>query len=339
MFTSASRPGPRHRAAALAADLAYAGQDNLLTVTYERPTLSSTNTVVADAGVRRQSACGAVTVRQIPGKEPHARCDFDRSVVWCPSGRHPAGRRCISTRGYTWPSLLRMWLRGSPIQPYGSSIPAEQSAVAGSSKAWQMNSSAAACPRWSGWRGGTWIHRGPQRQVSPPSPCSLALRRITFRFPGLPHPSGGCGRRRRAGRCFRRWRSTATSSTDGDDVPAGADHSWLWDGQRCNAVSNELMSLSTTAHSGSSHLHAAPSQWSWRPWSRRSTWSWNVSITSHVPGTIPGRCSPNRQPLWNPRGYGNNACIARELAGHSVINRLRALRRPLESTADLRLGG
>ncbi|AMC59380.1 sulfite oxidase [Mycobacterium tuberculosis] len=55
-------------------------------------------------------------------------------------------------------------------------------------------------------------------------------------------------------------------------------------------------------------LHAAPSQWSWRPWSLTvDVEPGPLGITARAWDDTGALQPESAVSLWNPRGYGNNA--------------------------------
>ncbi len=216
---------------------------------------------------------------------------------------------CISTRGYTWPSmLLDVARRSVSIRTLWQPDPAEQSASPEVLLAWQMKFEPLPCPFCGPVRVVVPGFIGAQQSggvtaitVQPGASHYLCL--ISAILPADADADTSAGRRDFAGAQLRhprphRWRRrTGRGATiRGYGWPAMA------------AVSNELMSLSTTGSPGkAADLHAAPSQWSRAVVAdgRRSRGRW---VSPHAL-TIPGRCRcPNRPgPVESGRGYGNNA--------------------------------
>lgn len=173
--------------------------DNPLTVTYERLTTEfDQHCVVATLACAGNRRAELLRVRQIPGKEPWAHGAIS-TAQWC-------GVRLADI------------LQAADVHiDEGLHVAFDAPDVAEEARP---------------------IHRGPQRQVGHRHHRAAWCFAELLSGSGLPHPSGGCGRRhRRAGRrdfAFvagaqlrhprpHRWRRR---------TGRGADHSWLWDGRR-----------------------------------------------------------------------------------------------------------
>lgn len=292
--------------------------DNPLTVTYERLTTEfDQHCVVATLACAGNRRAELLRVRQIPGKEPWAHGAIS-TAQWCgvrladilqaadvhiDEGLHVA---------FDAPDVAE---EARPIQPYGSSIPLSKALSPEVLLAWQMNSEP--LPR---------AHGGPVRVLVPgfigarsvkwvtaitvqPGASQNYFQALDYRIlpadadADIVGPGEGISLSSLALNC------DILDPTDGDDVPAGAltirGYGMAGDGRSVERVD---VSVDDGLTWQQADLHAAPSQWSWRPWSLTvDVEPGPLGITARAWDDTGALQPESAVSLWNPRGYGNNA--------------------------------
>ncbi|MGH3970738.1 MAG: sulfite oxidase [Mycobacterium sp.] len=289
-----------------------------LTLTYEQLTAEfDQHEVVATLACAGNRRAELLRVRPIPGKEPWAHGAIStarwRGVrladVLAAAGAQNADGPHVAFQACDIAEEAR------PVQPYGSSIPLGKAMSPEVLLAWRMNDHP--LPR---------THGGPVRVVVPgyigarsvkwvtavtvqPGPSENYFQSRDYRI--LPADADvetvaageGISLSSLALNC------DILDPTDDDRVPRGAltirGYGIAGDGRSVERVD---VSLDEGLSWRQAELHRAPSEWSWRPWSLTvDVAPGPLGITARAWDDTGATQPESAAPLWNPRGYGNNA--------------------------------
>jgi sulfite oxidase len=289
-----------------------------LTLTYDELTSEfvahSVVATLACAGNRRAEL---LEVRPIPGKDPWAHGAISSAewrgarladVLDAAGVRHDDGLHVA----FSAPDVAR---EAVPVQSYGSSIPLRKAMSEEVLLAWEMNSEP--LPR---------IHGGPVRVVVPgyigarsvkwvtairvqPGPSENYFQALDYRIlppeadPDTAAPGEGISLSSLPLNC------DILVPDDGAEVPAGPLTVRGWalagDGRGIGRVDVSLDGGNTWRQAD---LQAATSRWAWRLWSLTvEAQQGPMSLTARAWDDTGVTQPESPAPLWNPRGYGNNA--------------------------------
>ena len=292
--------------------------DRPLTLTLDQLTTDfDQHSVVATLACAGNRRAELLAVRPIPGKEPWAHGAIStaqwRGVrladVLAAAGVHLEEGFHVAFEAVDVAEEAR------PVQAYGSSIPLSKAMSQEVLLAWQMNSEP--LPR---------AHGGPVRVVVPgyvgarsvkwvtvinvqPEPSENYFQALDYRI--LPPeadadaaaPGEGISLSSLPLNC------DVLVPTDGDRVPPGAltirGYGIAGDGRSVERVD---VSLDDGLTWRQADLHAAPSRWSWRPWTLTvDVEEGPLRIIARAWDDTGALQPESAASLWNPRGYGNNA--------------------------------
>jgi sulfite oxidase len=289
-----------------------------LTLTYDELTSEfvahSVVATLACAGNRRAEL---LEVRPIPGKDPWAHGAISSAewrgarladVLDAAGVRHDDGLHLAFSAPDVAPEAV-------PVQSYGSSIPLRKAMSEEVLLAWEMNSEP--LPR---------IHGGPVRVVVPgyigarsvkwvtairvqPGPSENYFQALDYRIlppeadPDTAAPGEGISLSSLPLNC------DILVPDDGAEVPAGPLTVRGWalagDGRGIGRVDVSLDGGNTWRQAD---LQAATSRWAWRLWSLTvEAQQGPMSLTARAWDDTGVTQPESPAPLWNPRGYGNNA--------------------------------
>jgi sulfite oxidase len=289
-----------------------------LTLTYDELTSEfvahSVVATLACAGNRRAEL---LEVRPIPGKDPWAHGAISSAewrgarladVLDAAGVHHDDGLHVAFSAPDVAPEAV-------PVQSYGSSIPLRKAMSEEVLLAWEMNSEP--LPR---------IHGGPVRVVVPgyigarsvkwvtairvqPGPSENYFQALDYRIlppeadPDTAAPGEGISLSSLPLNC------DILVPDDGAEVPAGPLTVRGWalagDGRGIGRVDVSLDGGNTWRQAD---LQAATSRWAWRLWSLTvEAQQGPMSLTARAWDDTGVTQPESPAPLWNPRGYGNNA--------------------------------
>jgi sulfite oxidase len=289
-----------------------------LTLTYHELTSEfAAHSVVATLACAGNRRAELLAVRPIPGKDPWAHGAISTAewrgarladVLDAAGVQHHDGLHAAFSAPDVAPEAV-------PVQPYGSSIPLSKAMSEEVLLAWEMNSEP--LPR---------VHGGPVRVVVPgyigarsvkwvtairvqPVPSENYFQALDYRIlppeadPDTTAPGEGISLSSLPLNC------DILCPGDDEEIPAGPLTIRGWalagDGRGIGRVDVSLDGGNTWRQAD---LQAATSRWAWRLWSLTvEAQQGPMSLTARAWDDTGVTQPESPAPLWNPRGYGNNA--------------------------------
>jgi sulfite oxidase len=291
---------------------------NPLALTYHELTSEfAAHSVVATLACAGNRRAELLAVRPIPGKDPWAHGAISTAewrgarladVLDAAGVQHHDGLHAAFSAPDVAPEAV-------PVQPYGSSIPLSKAMSEEVLLAWEMNSEP--LPR---------VHGGPVRVVVPgyigarsvkwvtairvqPVPSENYFQALDYRIlppeadPDTTAPGEGISLSSLPLNC------DILCPGDDEEIPAGPLTIRGWalagDGRGIGRVDVSLDGGNTWRQAD---LQAATSRWAWRLWSLTvEAQQGPMSLTARAWDDTGVTQPESPAPLWNPRGYGNNA--------------------------------
>ncbi|MDT5362679.1 MAG: sulfite oxidase [Mycobacterium sp.] len=289
-----------------------------LALTYHELTSEfAAHSVVATLACAGNRRAELLAVRPIPGKDPWAHGAISTAewrgarladVLDAAGVQHHDGLHAAFSAPDVAPEAV-------PVQPYGSSIPLSKAMSEEVLLAWEMNSEP--LPR---------VHGGPVRVVVPgyigarsvkwvtairvqPVPSENYFQALDYRIlppeadPDTTAPGEGISLSSLPLNC------DILCPGDDEEIPAGPLTIRGWalagDGRGIGRVDVSLDGGNTWRQAD---LQAATSRWAWRLWSLTvEAQQGPMSLTARAWDDTGVTQPESPAPLWNPRGYGNNA--------------------------------
>jgi sulfite oxidase len=292
--------------------------DTPRTLTYDQLTSEfAAHSVVATLACAGNRRAELLAVRPIPGKDPWAHGAISTAewrgarladVLDAAGVQHHDGLHAAFSAPDVAPEAV-------PVQPYGSSIPLSKAMSEEVLLAWEMNSEP--LPR---------VHGGPVRVIVPgyigarsvkwvtairvqPVPSENYFQALDYRIlppeadPDTTAPGEGISLSSLPLNC------DILCPGDDEEIPAGPLTIRGWalagDGRGIGRVDVSLDGGNTWRQAD---LQAATSRWAWRLWSLTvEAQQGPMSLTARAWDDTGVTQPESPAPLWNPRGYGNNA--------------------------------
>jgi sulfite oxidase len=289
-----------------------------LTLTYgELTSLFTAHSVVATLACAGNRRAELLNVRPIPGKDPWAHGAIS-TAEW----RGARLADVLEAAGVPDDDGLHVAFSAPdvapeavPVQPYGSSIPLSKAMSREVLLAWEMNSEP--LPR---------VHGGPVRVVVPgyvgarsvkwvneitvqPGPSENYFQASDYRIlppeadPDTAAPGEGISLSSLPLNC------DILVPGDDEQIPAGplTIRGWALAGDG-RGIGRVDVSLDEGRAWRQADLQPAISQWAWRLWSMRvEARPGPITVTARAWDDTGVTQPESPAPLWNPRGYGNNA--------------------------------
>ena len=289
-----------------------------LTLTYDQLTSGfSAHSVVATLACAGNRRAELLKVRPIPGKDPWAHGAISTAEwrgarladVLGAAGVHPDDGLHVA---FAAPDVAP---EATPVQSYGGSIPLTKAMSEEVLLAWQMNGEP--LPR---------IHGGPVRVVVPgyigarsvkwltaitvqPVPSENYFQALDYRIlpadtdPDTAAPGDGISLSSLPLNC------DILVPGDGAEIPAGRltirGYALAGEGR---GIARVDVSLDQGRTWRQANLEPARSRWAWRPWSLTvDAEPGALSVTARAWDDTGATQPESPAPLWNPRGYANNA--------------------------------
>ena len=299
--------------------------DTPRTLTYDQlTTVFNQHSVVATLACAGNRRAELLRVHPIPGKDPWEHGAISTAEwhgvrladVLVAAGVHRQDGLHVE---FLAPDVAQ---EARPVQSYGSSIPLSKAMSEEVLLAWQMNGRP--LPR---------AHGGPVRVVVPgyigarsvkwvttitvrPAPSENYFQALDYRI--LPPEADADTVAEGEGISLSSLplNCDILVPTDGDHVDAGAltIRGWALAGDG-HGIGRVDVSLDGGHSWRQAELHSAPSRWAWWPWSLSvDVAPGPLSITARAWEDTGITQPESPAPLWNPRGYGNNAWARAELS-------------------------